>query len=120
MVYRGAVKFDFTPWFQDLTEPSKFPITAKLRLNVSFEDASNDWPSGCPSRIGLRQAAADWSHGNSDLIPGDQLFNVAITDQHANEIDLSLPVRRWLASHDAAMTASCWPTWPANVIRSRT
>ncbi len=96
-VYRGAVKFDFTRWFHDLVEPSKFLLTAKLRFDVSFEDASTGWPTGCPSPVDILQANTDWTGSTSDLIPGDQLYNVAISDQRTNEVDVSLPVRRWLA-----------------------
>jgi hypothetical protein len=100
-VYRGAVKFDFTPWFHDLIEPSKFLITAKLRFDVSFEDASTGWPTGCPSPVDILQAGTDWTSGTPDLVPGDQLYNLSITDQHTNELDVSMPVRRWLAYNDA-------------------
>jgi hypothetical protein len=94
-VYRGAVKFDPTPWLHDLIEPNKFLITAKLRFDVSYED----W--GCPATADLLQANVDWTGGTPDLIPGDEMFSVPITDQHTNEVDVSMAVRRWLAYNDA-------------------
>ena len=99
-VYRGAVKFDFTPWYHDLVEPRKLLITAKLRFDVAFEDASSGWPTGCPSPVDLLQASTDWTGGTPDLIPGGELYNLPITDQHTNEIDVTSVVRRWLAYND--------------------
>lgn len=100
-VYRGAAKFDFTRYLHDLIEPRKFLISAKLRFDVTFEDASNGWPTGCPNPLDLLQASVDWTGGTPDLIPGDEMFNVPVTDQHTNEVDVSLSVRRWLAYGDS-------------------
>lgn len=101
--YRGAFKFAITQDVQNIFGPSlfgqqEFLLTAKLHFNVSYppEDAGDQ----CPARVDLQTASIDWTGGVSDLIPGDELTSVDITDQTLNEVDVTSTVQRWLVYDD--------------------